>query len=446
MKTTDSQGNELNGATPQAARFYDEALEGFNIYRGDPLALVDAALDAAPGFVMARVLKAHLLVLATEPAATAEAAAIIEGLKGMALNECERSHGAALELLVAGEWTRAAVRLDHHNARYPLDLLALQSGHLVDFFRANARNLRDRIARVLPRWSADMPGHAVVLGMYAFGLEEAGDLGRAEDFGRRAIELEPRDCWAHHAVAHVLEMQGRAGEGVQWMVSREPFWSGGDNFFQVHNWWHRALFHLDLGEHDEVLALYDNAIRPQGGALAVNLVDASALLWRMHLSGIDVGDRWQEVAAGWVPHADGRGYPFNDWHASMAWLGAGREAEVERLLAGLRATTADTPESALWGRRIALPLIEGFAAFWREDYPQAVEALYPARYIANAFGGSHAQRDIIDWTLTEAALRAGLDDVARALVHERLAPKPHSPVNLGLLRRAGGGDGLVAAA
>ncbi|MDZ7750623.1 MAG: tetratricopeptide repeat protein [Gammaproteobacteria bacterium] len=447
MKTSDSQGNELNGATPQAGRLYDEALEGFNIYRGDPLALADAALDAAPGFVMARVLKAHLLALATEPAATAEAAAIVEGLRGMTLDARERSHVTALDLLVGGEWTRAAVQLDHHNTCYPLDLLALQSGHLVDFFRANARNLRDRIARVLPRWSAPIPGHAIVLGMYAFGLEETGDLERAEEFGRRAVDLEPRGCWAHHAVAHVLEMQGRAGEGVQWMASREPLWSGEDNYFQMHNWWHRALFHLDLGQHDEVLALYDGVIRPKRGALAVELVDASALLWRMHLSGMDVGDRWGEVAAAWVPHADGRGYPFNDWHAAMAWLGAGREVEVERLLAGLRATTGDTPETAVWGRRIGLPLIEGFSAFWRGDYRGAVEALHPARFIANAFGGSHAQRDIIDWTLTEAALGAGLDDLARALAHERLALKPHSPVNLGLLRRTGGnGAGLVAAA
>ena len=203
--------------------------------------------------------------------------------------------------------------------------MALQSGHLMDFFRANARGLRDRIARVLPKWSADMPGYSILIGMQAFGLEETGDYGRAEEAGRRAVDLQPLDCWAHHAVAHVMEMQGRAEDGIGWMIAREPHWSGDDNFFKVHNWWHRALYHLDLGQVDKVFALYDGPIRQGRSIVALDMVDASALLWRLHLSGHDVGDRWNELAATWDNHADGRLYPFNDWHAVMAYLGAGRE-------------------------------------------------------------------------------------------------------------------------
>ena len=101
--------------------------------------------------------------------------------------------------------------------RHPHDLVALQVGHLMDFYRGNARDLRDRIARALPHWSPDVPGYHVVLGMHAFGLEEAGDYARAEETGRRALDLEPLDAWAHHAVAHVMEMQGRAQDGIGWM-------------------------------------------------------------------------------------------------------------------------------------------------------------------------------------------------------------------------------------
>ena len=131
----------------------------------------------------------------------------------------------------------------------------------MDFFRGNAHDLRDRIARVLPAWSSDVPGHGVVMGMYAFGLEECGEYGRAEDMGRAAIDAEPRDAWAHHAVAHVMEMQGRAQDGIGWMLAREPHWSGDDNFFKVHNWWHKALFHLDIGQTQEALKLYDGPVR-----------------------------------------------------------------------------------------------------------------------------------------------------------------------------------------
>jgi tetratricopeptide (TPR) repeat protein len=441
------QEHTLSGATADAVVHYDLAVEAFNIYRGDPIASLAQAIEIAPDFAMAHILKAHLLGLATEPEATAQARVALATVKSLRLNEREASHAAALDRLLAGEWTAAAQLLDRHNMRFPHDLVALQSGHLMDFYRASARNLRDRIARVLPRWSADLPGYPIVLGMYAFGLEETGDYARAEDYGRRAVELQPLDCWAHHAVAHVMEMQGRAEDGIGWMIAREPHWSGDANFFKVHNWWHRALYHLDLGQRDQVLALYDEQIRKTRSTIALDLVDASALLWRLHLTGGDVGERWSELAATWDAHADGRSYPFNDWHAVMAYLGAGRDQDVARITAALRDAQPATGEVAGWSRRTGLPLVEGFAAFWHGDYRTAVDRLHGARFIANAFGGSHAQRDIIDWTLTEAALRGGLPDVASALASERIAVKPHSPVNRGFVMQAReGGTKLRSAA
>ncbi len=433
---TDRQGNTLTGATAESAQLYDKAVEAFNVYRGDPIALADDAIATAPAFVMAHILKAHLFAAATEPAAVVEALVVLEHAKTLAATEREASHLAALDRVLRGDWTAAAVVLDRHTMHYPHDLVALQVGHLTDFYRGNARDLRDRVARVLPLWSSDVPGHSFVLGLYAFGLEETGDYARAEDFGRQALEIQPLDCWAHHAVAHVLEMQGRAHEGIAWMTSREPYWSGADNFFKVHNWWHRALFHLDLGQIDDVLALYDGPIREDRSEIALDLVDASALLWRLQLTGTDVGERWSEVSDAWDQHADGRTYPFNDWHAVMAYLGAGRLGEVERILAAYRNHSTHGPETARWARQVSLPLVEGFRAFWQGKYEAAVERLHPARFIVNSFGGSHAQRDIIDWTLTEAALRGGLNDVAVSLAHERLALKPTSPVNQGFLNRA----------
>jgi ATP-dependent protease HslVU (ClpYQ) peptidase subunit len=264
---TDRQGNTLSGATAEAVGLFDQAVDAFNIYRGDPITLLDKAVEGAPDFTMAHILKAHLYAVATEPEATTGARAIVSRTKTMAVNEREASHIAALSLVLGGHWTAAAVALDHHNIRSPHDLVALQVGHLMDFYCANARNLRDRIARALPKWSPEVPGYPIMLGMYTFGLEETGDYVYAEETGRLAIDLQPLDCWAHHAVAHVMEMQGRAQDGIGWMIARETYWSGDDNFFKVHNWWHRALYHLDLGQVDQVLSLYDGPIRkdPQHG-------------------------------------------------------------------------------------------------------------------------------------------------------------------------------------
>lgn len=433
----DRQGNTLSGANATALDHYEAAVRAFNIYRGDPVALVDAAIAAAPAMTMAHILKAVLYGLATEPEAAAEARGIVAGARSLPANDREMSLLGALDHLLANNWTAAALALDRHLMDVPHDLVALQFGHLTDFYRAGARNLRDRVARVERGWGKSRAGYSIVLGMYAFGLEEAGDYARAEAVGRQAIDLEPLDCWAHHAVAHVLEMQGRTADGLNWMSSRQPHWDGDDNVFKVHNWWHKALFHLDLDQTAEALALYDGPVRGARSTVALDLVDASALLWRLSLAGVDPGDRWSELAAAWDVHADGRLYPFNDWHAAMAYLGAGQEAKVEGLLAQYPSSPEQVSETAAWGRSTGRALIEGFRAFWHGDDDAAVAALHPARYIANSFGGSHAQRDIVDWTLTEAALRGGMAGVAAAMANERLAAKPHSPLAHGFLKRAG---------
>ena len=261
---TDRQGHALSGASSAAAVVYEQAATAFHLYRGDPMGLLEQAIAEAPHFAMAHILKAHLLALATEPGCTVMARELLQTVRALPLNEREASHVAVIERVLRGEWTEAAHAMDRHNVQHPYDIVALQAGHLIDFYRASARNLRDRIARVLPHWSSDMPGHSIVLGMYAFGLEECGDYARAEATGREALDAQPLDCWAHHAVAHVMEMQGRPQDGIGWMRAREPHWSGDDNFFKVHNAWHGALCHLDLGQHDAVLALYDGwcAARP----------------------------------------------------------------------------------------------------------------------------------------------------------------------------------------
>lgn len=432
---TDTHGHSLSGATREAAQHYDQAVNAFLSYRGDPMAELDAAIAAAPRFAMAWLLRAHLMAIATEPEASAAARSMLTTIAAMALNERERAHLKAVTLVLDGEWSAAAHVFDRHQIAHPFDIVALQVGHLIDFYRAHARSLRDRIARALPQWSSDMPAYGFVLGMQAFGLEESGLYAQAEDAGRAAVAYEPQDCWAHHAVAHVMEMQARHEDGLGWMIAREPHWDGEDNFFRVHNWWHRALCHVELGQTGQALALYDGPIRAGRSAVALDMADASALLWRLQLLGHDVGDRWQELAGAWDAHADGGSYAFNDWHAAMAWLGAGRMADVDRLQAQL-ASAGSASEAARWAAGTGAELVAGFAAFWRGRHDEAIDRLWRARCIVNGFGGSHAQRDIIDWTLTEAALRGGQRAVAQALARERLALRPHSGINRSFLRRA----------
>jgi tetratricopeptide (TPR) repeat protein len=295
--------------------------------------------------------------------------------------------------------------------------------------------LRDRIARVLPQWSRDLPGYHAVLGMHAFGLEETGLYARAETAGRRAVELEPRDAWAWHAVAHVLEMQTRRADGIAWLRQDSDAWSK-DNFFAVHNWWHLAICHLDLEELDEVLALFDGPIYGQRSELVVDLIDASALLWRLHLKGVPLGERWQAVADAWEPHATAGNYAFNDAHAVMAFVGAGRAGAVQRVLESQARALEEPGDNADFTREVGAPVTRAILAFGEGDYGETVRLLRPVRNQAQRFGGSHAQRDLLDLTLIEAALRTGRRALAQAFSAERIDLKPTSPAARTLVRRA----------
>ena len=87
-------------------------------------------------------------------------------------------------------------------------------------------------------------------------------------------------------------------------------------------------------------------------------------------------------------------------------------------------------------RRVGLSIVRAIDAFGRERYGDAVAVLLPVRYQAHAFGGSHAQRDVVHRTLLEAAFRSGQHALARALSIERASLKPHCPFSWGLRQKA----------
>jgi len=434
MAIRDALGLTFSGATEAGFTPYSQAVRELLCFIGDPVASVDRAISEDPGFVMAHVFKGYLFGLATERDATAVARACHEAALPLAATVREEAHVLALGHLANGRWHDAARILEDIAIETPLDGLALQVGHQIDFFTGNARMLRDRIARALPSWQSGMPGYHAILGMQAFGLEEMGDYARAEKLGRAAVEIEPRDGWAQHAVAHVMEMQSRQRDGIAWMRANPDAWTK-ESFLQVHNWWHLALFHYDLGETDQVLALYDGPIYGTPSAMALNMVDASALLWRLHLGGIDVGDRWTALAANW-PKAGLGDYAFNDAHAMMAFVGAGLDGPALALLETQREAMRGSGDNVAFTRDVGHPLTRAIKAFGEGRYTETVQLIRPIRAIANRFGGSHAQRDVIDLTLIEAALRAGDRALAGALTAERSMARPDSPLSVLLARRA----------
>ncbi len=391
---------DLNSA---AQASFDSACAQLLRYGGDPMAsaLEAAALD--PHWGMPHVLMAWLHLLGTEPHASAQAHKLLDVAHGLRLSCGEQSHWRAAHELASGHWFKASDSVLAINLASPLDALALQVGHQIDFFTGNPGRLLDRIKQAVPAWDADMRGFHGVLAMHAFGCEENGDYAQAEALGRRAAALEPRDGWAWHAVAHVMEMQRRPRDGEQWFAQSTQWHD--DSFFRVHNHWHWALFHLANGRIDEVLARYDDQLAPADESLALNLLDASSMLWRLHLRAVDVDSRWEPLAKAWERHATISSYAFNDLHAMMAFAMTGRDAHAEALLSAQRAALADpSHDNQHFLSQIGHAACLSVRAFAKRDFAAVVALLEPVIEQAAAFGGSHAQRDVLTQTLAHARM------------------------------------------
>jgi tetratricopeptide (TPR) repeat protein len=303
-------------------------------------------------------------------------------------------------------------------------MLAVKLSQFVHFYLGDSRRLRDSIARILSAWEGNVPGHANVLGMYAFGLEESGDYPEAERMGRLAAEQDPRDPWAVHAVAHVMEMQDRRQDGIAWLRGLESHWNQSNNF-RFHLWWHLALFHLELEQYDQVLHLYDTEFRREPSEEYLDICNATSMLWRLDERGVDVGHRWQELAEVSAKRIDGHGLIFPDMHFMMALQAAGDTDSGDAMLRSLKAASADANVTqARIIDQVGLQLARGIAAWYRGDYDAVVEGLLPIRYSLPAIGGSHAQRDLYHQILIAAALRVPRPQLARALLEERRRLKP----------------------
>ncbi|MGA2794853.1 MAG: tetratricopeptide repeat protein [Roseiarcus sp.] len=418
----DQQGLDVAGA-PASAAALDRAVTEYLAWKGDPIAVLQEAVGCDPAFTLGASAIASLLLLngfrGDNPAVTTAIGAAEAAIPGASSRE--KRHLAAAKAWAAGEIVAATGVWEDILVDHPTDALALRFAHDSYFYLGHSLSIRDSVARVLPAWDRASPNYGFMLGQYAFGLEEAGELRRAEEVGRSAIARNAEDAWAVHAVAHVLETESRQSEGVDFLKASRPSWSKA-HALSVHNGWHLALYLIEEGRFDEVLADYDSFVAPRiPGDSLLDLVDASALLWRLELAGADVGARWSPIASQWLTHVDDHVLVFNDLHIALALARASDAQGVARLRRSLddyqRHGSGDNREITVdIGRR----LVDGALAFAQGDYASAVQAILPVRYKVIRIGGSHAQRDLVTQTLIAAAERLAVRPTARTrLAYEK---------------------------
>jgi tetratricopeptide (TPR) repeat protein len=421
----DERNLPLSTDSDEAVRLFDRAVEHYLKYHIDTMTLVGNAIAADPAFVMAHCLKGYLLLSAANPAHQPQIAATLAAAKANAstITPREKLHLAALAAWASGELDKSFAIWRQILDAAPTDLLALRICDTTWFRHGQTAKIREQADRIAPQWSSDLPGYDMMQCVWAFAHEETGDYAAAERAVDAAHERDPTNYFAHHVKAHVLEMDYRPRQGCDWLAAQIPNWSAGNNLIH-HLWWHRALMELDLGERDAVLASYDENIRdfddPMTKAVPdhyVDLQNANALLWRLELLGLDVGNRWQELADKAEARIGDAGHLLLVPHLMLALAATGRDAAAARFLAALRELAAD---KSLWTASaiadVVIPACEAALAHRRGEHARVVELLEPRQGQIRLLGGSNAQRDLFFQMLADSAMRAERRDLVAALL------------------------------
>lgn len=393
---------------------------------------LNALLTAAPDFALGQAIRGLSCLLLGR----AEMIAVARQAHGAALQGAPATMREIAFVHALGDWlegrpSRAAARIQAMLNLHPRDALAMKMIQAIHFVMGRPEAMRASVEGVLPAWD-DHPARGYLLGCHAFTLEETGDYARAEATGRAGVDLAPDDAWGLHAVAHVHDMTGQARAGLEWLSGREASWSHCNNF-RFHVWWHLALMHLDLGEHDIALAHYDADIRAEKTDDYRDISNAASLLSRLELEGVNVGSRWEELADLSETRAADGCLAFADLHYMLALCGGARDKAAAGLIARMQATKPAGHEAARVIAHPGLHIAQGLQAFAGGEYSTAWMHLRAGRGELQQIGGSHAQRDIFDRITIEAALRGGYMEAADSLLRDRLA------------RRGGALDGYATA-
>ncbi len=432
----DLSGDRVTLANDAARLAWNDTLEALLAHAAATPEHLARTLAADPDFALAHAAKGLMLLSLARPELLGAAgdclarARAAEALRPVTRRE--RMVTEALALWLADAPRQAALRLEAILETHPFDVLALKLSHGLRFMLGDQPEMLASLRRIAPGFGESHPLAGYVNGCYAFALEEQGFYAEAERIGRRAVHLSPRDAWGRHAVAHVLEMTGRADEGVAWLGDGRSVAHA--NNLRFHITWHLALFRLERGETTEVLRLYDEDIRAEETDDYRDIANGASLLARLAYAGVDVGSRWDELAA----KAEGRIHDgrlvFADLHYALSLLGAGRHDGAEAIARSLveDAHSHSSDERRAAARNGALAAF-GLIAFSEGDYAEASRLLGAARNGLVTIGGSHAQRDLFEQAYAESLIRAGQHDRAAQILGERLARRGSS--NLFAARR-----------
>lgn len=447
-KDWENEGLPLSTASDHACKLYDAAITQYvGWYEDDIFGGLQKTIEAIkatdPNFVMGHVLSVGLDLIGTGRSNRIDKIfqKEIDDLCSLSqsqkfLTAREKQHVEAVKLWSEGMLNDATAIWENILLYHPEDILALKLAHDTYFYQGKSIQIRDSIARVMPYWKIQNPLYCYLYGMYAFGLEETNLYEKAESMATTGLEMNSKDGWATHALAHVYEMEGRVSDGINLFSSTEQDWVT-CGMLATHNFWHWCLCYIEKGEYEAAFDIFDQEMskRMKSGAM-LDVVDVTSLLYRLELEGCDVKDRWKDVHEICAPHLEDHILAFNDVHILMACLGGKYEESTKKLLDTMEFGRSNRFYNNTWN--ITENLCKAFVAYNEGDYETTVNLLHPLRYEIFKIGGSHAQRDVFNLLLISAAIKSSSTvhhKIARSLLIERKALKENSPLTERLIAK-----------
>ncbi|HEU4371524.1 MAG TPA: tetratricopeptide repeat protein [Methylomirabilota bacterium] len=389
------------------------------------------ALQADPAFALGHAGLA-LVALLQGDAATARDAAGRARESVAGATRRERQHVEALSALVAGQTARGLDLVEAHVTEFPRDaLLVNQAGSAIGFAGRRDREAY-RLAfleRLAPAYGDDWWFQSAL----AFTYHEVDRFEESRRLSERSLQQYPRNANASHNLAHIFFETADHAAGAafldDWLTRYDSRAS-----FHCHLAWHLALFELHRGRPARALEIFQRdivgAVNPR-----LAMIDGAALLWRFRLDGEPGGSdqpRMWRTLADLAERVSRPGFVFGEVHAALAYAACGDQAALARLIDGLRALDATGHPIA---GPVALPMVQGAAAFAAGDHATAVAHLEPVQAEFHRVGGSHAQWELFEETLVACYLALARHDDALRLMRRRLHRRA-SPRDLRWLDRA----------
>ncbi|WP_298858597.1 tetratricopeptide repeat protein [uncultured Sulfitobacter sp.] len=426
--TTDLYGLEVTCDKAATLTAINDFIHGFLSYQPKATNIL-AAADADPECALANAYAALLWMFLEAPVAPQKAAPYIvraqEAREGITTRE-------GLIIDAAAAWTQNDVPnllriCDEITTDHPRDMAVLKLAQYHLFNLGDATGMLRMALKALPEAEDIAYAH----GMVAFGYEQCHLISRAERAARHAMALQHDEAWAHHAIAHVMLTEGRVAEGAAFMESVAKTWGGLNSFMRSHNWWHLALFYISLGRHDDVRKAYDTHVWGLAKNYSQDQVGATSLLARMEFAGVDVGDRWGDVA----DHVATRGAdtvsPFLTLQYLYALARTSRPEARPLMQAIVARAQDDTQYDHIAWRDVALPAAQSIIAHSKGDWDTAITQMARALPRMSECGGSHAQRDLFEQIHLDALVKDGRASSAQQVLEMRRTYDPDGvPLNM----------------